>query len=136
MNPRDTRMPVLTDVNIHRIVRRSTTYGAPYDPNALSKHDDDLARGIYFLFISAKAMSTLEFLQQEWVNDGTFMTLGNERDPTIGLQEPGSTFTIPREPVRRRLHDIATFNVLRGGEYLFMPSLTALQWLAGLPPHE
>ena len=37
MNPRDTKMPVLTDVNIHRIIRRSTTYGAPYDPNALSE---------------------------------------------------------------------------------------------------
>jgi deferrochelatase/peroxidase EfeB len=135
MNPRDTKMPVLTDVNIHRIIRRSTTYGAPYDPTALSEHDDATPRGIYFLFLSAKAMTTLEFLQQEWINDGTFMSLGNERDPTIGLQEPGATFTLPKEPVRRRLHDIDTFNVLRGGEYLFMPSLSALQWLAGLPAH-
>jgi deferrochelatase/peroxidase EfeB len=132
MNPRDTKMPVLTDVNIHRIIRRSTTYGAPYDPTALSEYDDDRPRGIYFLFISAKAMSTLEFLQQEWVNDGTFMNLGNERDPTVGLQEEGATFTIPKESVRRRIHGIGTFNVLRGGEYLFMPSLSALNWLAGL----
>jgi deferrochelatase/peroxidase EfeB len=131
MNPRDTKMPVLTDVNIHRIIRRSTTYGAPYDPNAISEHDDEVARGIYFLFISAKAMNTLEFLQQEWINDGTFMNLGNERDPLVGLQEDGPTFTIPKEPVRRRIHGIETFNVLRGGEYLFMPSLSALKWLAG-----
>ncbi|HBB88903.1 MAG TPA: peroxidase, partial [Blastocatellia bacterium] len=73
MNPRDTKMPVLTDVNIHRIIRRSTTYGAPYDANTISELDDEGARGIYFLFISAKAMSTLEFLQQDWINDGTFM---------------------------------------------------------------
>src|SRR5258706_12293456 len=132
MNPRDTEMPVLTDVNIHRIIRRSTTYGAPYDPNAISEHDDDRPRGIYFLFISAKAMSTLEFLQQEWINDGTFMNLGDERDPTVGLQEDGATFTIPEAPVRRRIHGIETFNVLRGGEYLFMPSLSALNWLGGL----
>ena len=132
MNPRDTKMPVLTDVNLHRVIRRSTTYGAPYDPNAISEHDDEAARGIYFLFISAKAMNTLEFLQQEWINDGTFMNLGNERDPTVGLQEEGATFTIPKEPVRRRIHGIETFNVLRGGEYLFMPSLSALNWLAGL----
>jgi len=135
MNPRDTKMPVLTDVNIHRIIRRSTTYGAPYDPNAISEHEDERARGIYFLFISAKAMNTLEFLQQEWINDGTFMNLGDERDPAVGLQEEGATFTIPKEPVRRRIHGIETFNVLRGGEYLFMPSLTALQWLAGLNAH-
>jgi deferrochelatase/peroxidase EfeB len=49
MNPRDTKMPVLADVNIHRIIRRSTTYGEPYDPNATSEHDDEVARGIYFL---------------------------------------------------------------------------------------
>ena len=131
MNPRDTKMPVLTDVNIHRIIRRSTTYGAPYDPNAISDHDDEDARGIYFLFISAKAMSTLEFLQHEWINDGTFMNLRTERDPIVGLQEEGATFTIPKRPVRRRIHGIQTFNVLRGGEYLFMPSLSALNWLAG-----
>ena len=132
MNPRDTKMPVLTDVNIHRVIRRSTTYGAPYDANTISELDDEGARGIYFLFISAKAMSTLEFLQQDWINDGTFMNLGSERDPLVGLQEEKNTFTIPKEPVRRRIHDIETFNVLRGGEYLFMPSLSALKWLAGL----
>src|SRR6476660_3581977 len=44
MNPRDTRMPVLTDVNIHRIIRRSTTYGAPYDQNAMSERDDEVER--------------------------------------------------------------------------------------------
>ena len=49
-----------------------------------------------------------------------------------GLQEDGATFTIPREPVRRRVHGIETFNVLRGGEYFFMPSLSALKWLADL----
>src|SRR6202795_1474537 len=70
MNPRDSKMPVLTDVNIHRIIRRSTTYGAPYDRNAMSEHDDEVERGIYFLFISAKAMNTLEFLQEQWINDG------------------------------------------------------------------
>jgi deferrochelatase/peroxidase EfeB len=132
MNPRDTKMPVLTDVNIHRIIRRSTTYGAPYDRNAMSEHDDEVERGIYFLFISAKAMNTLEFLQQEWINDGNFMNLGSERDPIVGLQEEGAPFTIPKEPVRHRIHGIETFNVLRGGEYLFMPSLSALNWLAGL----
>jgi len=116
-------------VNIHRLIRRGTTYGAPYDPNALSEEDDEVPRGAYFLFISAKAMATIEFLQQEWINDGNFMGLGDERDPIIGLQEEGATFTIPREPVRRRLHGIETFNVLRGGEYFFMPSLSALRWI-------
>jgi Dyp-type peroxidase family len=129
MNPRDTKLAILTDVNIHRIIRRSTSYGAPYDPDAVAPQEDETARGLYFIFLSAKAMATLEFLQQEWINNGNFMNLGTERDPNVGLQEDGATFTIPREPVRRRIHGIETFNVLRGGEYFFIPSLTALEWL-------
>jgi Dyp-type peroxidase family len=132
MNPRDTEMPVLADVNLHRIIRRSTTYGAPYDPHALSERDDHVPRGLYFTFISAKAMATLEFLQREWINSGNFTGLGEERDPIVALQEPGATFTIPKDPVRHRVHGIHTFNVLRGGEYFFMPSLSALKWLAEL----
>ena len=96
MNPRDTEMAVLADVNLHRIIRRSTTYGAPYDPNAISEQDDETPRGLFFIFISAKAMATMEFLQQEWINNGNFMSLGDERDPNVGLQEDGATFTIPQ----------------------------------------
>ena len=132
VNPRDTKLPVLTDINIHRIIRRSTTYGAPYDPNAISERDDEVPRGLFFLFISAKAMDTLEFLQREWINDGNFTGMDDERDPIVGLQEKGATFTVPHNPVRQRVHSIQTFNVLRGGEYFFMPSLSALKWLGDL----
>jgi len=131
MNPRDTELAQLTDVNLHRIVRRGTTYGAPYDPDAVSEGDDEIPRGVYFIAMSAKAMDTMEFLQKEWINKGDFMNL-RERDPQIGLQDKDSVFTIPQHPVRRRIHGIETFNVLRGGEYLFMPSLSALRWLANL----
>jgi Dyp-type peroxidase family len=132
MNPRDTKLTRLTDVNIHRLIRRGTTYGLPYDPNALSEEDNQVPRGAIFLFMSAKAMVTLEFLQQEWINNGDFIGAGGERDPIIGRQEEGATFTIPRAPARRRIHGIQTFNVLKGGEYFFMPSLSALRWIGNL----
>jgi Dyp-type peroxidase family len=132
MNPRDTELARLTDVNLHRVIRRGTTYGPPYEANAIAEADDEVPRGAYFLFMSAKAMTTIEFLQKEWINDGNFMRLGDERDPIIGLQQEGATFTIPKEPVRRRVRGIDTFNVLRGGEYFFMPSLSALRWLSKL----
>jgi Dyp-type peroxidase family len=132
MNPRDSKLARLTDVNVHRLIRRGTTYGPPYDLNALSEGDDEISRGAIFLFISAKAMTTIEFLQQEWVNDGNFIGIGEERDPIVGLQDDEAIFTIPKKPVRRRIHGIETFNVLRGGEYFFMPSLSALNWLANL----
>lgn len=130
MNPRDTKLTRLTDVKLHRLIRRGTTYGPPYDPNAVSEADDAVERGAYFLFISAKAMATIEFLQQEWINDGNFIGIGEERDPIIGLQEDEARFTIPKDPVRRLVRGIETFNVLRGGEYFFMPSISALKWLA------
>jgi len=130
MNPRDTNLTRLTDVNLHRLIRRGTTYGPPYDPNAVSEADDEVPRGAYFLFVSAKAMATIEFLQQEWINDGNFVGLGDERDPIIGLQQEGVAFTIPKDPVRRRVRGIETFNILRGGEYFFMPSISGLNWLA------
>lgn len=132
MNPRDTEMALLADVDIHRIVRRSTTFGVPYDPDAVGAEDDEVPRGLFFLFLSAKAMATMEFLQREWINDGNFMRLDEERDPNVGLQPDGAAFTIPRKPVRRRVHGIETFNVLRGGEYFFLPSLSALRWLGNL----
>jgi Dyp-type peroxidase family len=132
MNPRDTKLTRLTDVNLHRIIRRGTTYGPPYDPNAFSEADDNVPRGAYFLFISAKAMATIEFLQQEWINDGNFVSLRDERDPIVGLQQEEATFTIPKDPVRRVFRGIDTFNVLRGGEYFFMPSISALNWIANL----
>jgi deferrochelatase/peroxidase EfeB len=104
--------------------------GLPYDPNACPKQMTKVPRGAIFEFISAKAMATIEFLQQEWINDGNFIGVGNERDPIIGRQEEGATFTIPKQPVRRRVRGIETFNVLKGGEYLFVPSMSALKWLA------
>jgi len=79
MNPRDTKLTRY----LHRVIRRGTAYELPNDPNALSEADDQIPRGAYFVFISAKAMTTIEFLQQEWINDGDFMGLGGARDPII-----------------------------------------------------
>jgi hypothetical protein len=57
------------------------------------------------------------------------MNLGDERDPKVGLQEDGASFTSPQAPVRHRIHGNETFNALRGSEYFFLPSLSALRWL-------
>ena len=37
MNPRDTELTRLTDVNLHRLIRRGTTYGPPYDQRAIGE---------------------------------------------------------------------------------------------------
>ena len=130
MNPRDSKLAILTDVNLHRLSRRSTTFGPPYDPDLLE--DDGAERGLFFIGLSAKAAETMEFMQQEWINHGNFIDLGEERDPLVGQQPDGATFTLPERPVRRRIHGIQSFCTLRGGEYLFMPGLRALRRLGGL----
>ena len=57
-----------------------------------------------------------------------------EKDPLVGSNDGSATFTIPRSPVRRRLHGLQRFTVTRGGEYCFVPSLSALRWLSELDP--
>jgi deferrochelatase/peroxidase EfeB len=132
MNPRDTKKALLADVNLHRHHQAEHDLRRALRPQrALAAGRRD-PRGLHFIFISAKRWHTMEFLQQEWINNGNFMNLGAERDPNVGLQEDEATFTIPHEPVRRRIHGIETFNVLRGGEYFLMPSLSALSWLGNL----
>lgn len=131
LNPRDGELTIMTDVNIHRIIRRSSTFGPKWHPGVTAEDDAAADRGLYFIFISARAYDTIEFLQQEWINRGNFIDLGIERDPIVGLHEEPGGFTIPASPVRRRVDGVTTFNRLRGGEYLFMPSLSALRWIAG-----
>ncbi|MGK5023433.1 Dyp-type peroxidase [Janthinobacterium sp. RB2R34] len=128
LNPRDSQLTIMTDVNIHRIIRRSSTFG-PKWRRELTASDDKGERGIFFIFISARAYDTIEFFQQEWINRGNFIDLAEERDPVVGLQERPGTFTMPQVPVRKRVDGVGTFNQLRGGEYLFMPSLGALRWI-------
>mgnify|MGYP000498183547 FL=1 len=129
LNPRGSELTILSDENIHRIIRRSSTFGPKWTRDVTAA-DDDGSRGIVFIFISARAYDTVEFLQQEWINRGNFIDLGTERDPVVGLHEEPGVFTIPAEPVRRRVDGVTTFNRLRGGQNMFMPSLTALRWIA------
>ncbi|MCK8469057.1 peroxidase [Microbacterium sp. KSW4-16] len=129
MNPRDSEMQLMADVNLHRIIRRATAFGPAYDADAITFEEDAVERGLHFIFMSARAMETVEFLQRNWINKGEFVGLGDERDPIIGVQEPQLTFTIPKTPVRTRVHGMDTFNELKGGEYFFMPGLAALAWL-------
>lgn len=129
MNPRGSDLSILTDENIHRIIRRSSTFGPKWTADVTATDDKPDERGLFFIFISARAYDTIEFLQQEWINRGNFIDLGVERDPIVGLHDEPGRFTIPASPVRRRVDGVTTFNRLRGGEYMFMPSISALRWI-------
>jgi Dyp-type peroxidase family len=127
MNPRDS---VITgEPRLHRMIRRGTTYGPPLPPGVLE--DDGADRGIMFAFVGARFDRQFEFVQTQWVNDGNFIGVSAEKDPLVGGNGDGQ-FTVPREPIRRRLQGLPAFVVNRGGEYGFLPGLRALRWLAGL----
>ncbi|WP_405142789.1 Dyp-type peroxidase [Sphaerisporangium sp. NBC_01403] len=127
-NPRDAS--VAGAPRLHRMIRRGTAYGPALPEGVLE--DDGADRGLMFAFIGAHPGRQFEFVQSEWMNSGIFFGAGNETDPIIGSDHGARDFTIPRRPVRRRLHALPQFVVTRGGEYCFMPGLSALRWLGDL----
>jgi Dyp-type peroxidase family len=127
-NPRDASIAGV--VRLHRMLRRGTAYGPPLPDGVLD--DDGADRGIMFAFVGAHLKRQFEFVQSEWINDSVFIGVSDEKDPISGTQEGAGVFTIPRRPVRRRMQGISNFVTTRGGEYCFMPSLSALRWLADL----
>jgi deferrochelatase/peroxidase EfeB len=127
-NPRDSG--IAGYARIHRMIRRGTAYG-PLLPEGVVE-DDGADRGIMFTFVGAHIGRQFEFVQSQWINDGVFIGAGEDKDPIMGSNENNGTFTIPRKPIRRRLQGIPNFVVTRGGEYCFMPGLSALRWLSNL----
>jgi Dyp-type peroxidase family len=116
---------------MHRIMRRGLPYGPPYDP---ANPNDNHARGLLGLFICASLRDQFEFLMKEWVNDGDFVGLGADRDPILGNQpSEGGRFRIPNEgKPQTSLRNLPSFVTTRAGAYCFLPSVTALRYLAAV----
>ena len=126
-NPRDSAVSGVP--RIHRMIRRGTAYGPPLADGVLE--DDGVDRGLMFAFVGADLVRQFEFVQKEWINKSDFFGGTDERDPVVGNNRD-ATFNIPKRPLRRQLKGINSFVITRGGEYAFMPSLSALRWLASL----
>lgn len=127
-NPRDSA--IIGEVRLHRMIRRGTSYGPPLPPGVLE--DDGADRGIMFAFLGAHLARQFEFVQREWINDGKFFGAPGEKDPLTGANDGSGQFTVPQQPIRRRMVGLPAFVVNRGGEYCFMPGLRALRWIAEL----
>jgi deferrochelatase/peroxidase EfeB len=112
------------------MIRRGAAYGPTLPAGVLE--DDGAERGLMFAFVGSHLKRQFEFVQSEWAGGGEFLGLGDMKDPIIGAQEAGATFQIARRPIPRRLRGLPQFVVTRGGEYAFMPSISALRWLAQL----
>lgn len=131
MNPRDAFSgDGSVDVRLHRMIRRGTSYGPPLPDGVLE--DDGADRGIAFVFAGANLKRQFEFVKTQWVNEGIFIGASHEKDPLVGPNDGTGAYTIPHRPIRRRLQGLPAFVVNRGGEYFFVPSLSAMRWLADL----
>ena len=139
-NPRDALdpnpgSPSSVEVNDHhRILRRGREYGAAVDPGSLlDEVADPVERGLHFVCLNASIRRQFEFMQHTWVNNPQFAGLHHEDDPVIGPRAPaGGRFTIPADPVRRRLSGLPRFVTVRGGAYFFLPGIRALRFIGSV----
>jgi hypothetical protein len=129
MSPRGQQV-IGGSTHLHRILRRGIPYGPPYDPT--HPHDGH-NRGLLGLFIGVSLRDQFEFLMANWANDGTFTAgLGHTQDPLLGARPTHSTatFSIPHPQGPVILDGLSRFVITRGSAYCFLPSITALRYLA------
>ena len=123
-------------VNRRRILRRGLPYGEVSDESR-----DDGDHGIIFMAINASISRQFEFVQQQWINYGNDFSLANDRDPLLGNHgvdgdgNPDGRMILEVDPKDGKppffCVGIPRFVETRGGDYFFVPSLTALHMLAG-----
>jgi hypothetical protein len=85
-------------------------YGSVYD----SKKPDEEERGLLGLFIGVSIEDQFEFIMQNWINKG-------------GFRQGLATSSV--DPFFDPLHQ---FISTRGCAYCFLPSLTALKYIASI----
>jgi Dyp-type peroxidase family len=137
VNPRDAFGFDGRLINRRRITRRGLPYG-PYvaedattDPAKLDATD----RGVVFMALNASITRQFEFVQQQWITYGNDAHLGNDKDLLMGNHcTDGDKYVIqgdatPTNPPFVCTH-LPNFVELRGGEYFFLPSITALGMIA------
>ena len=122
--------------NTHRLIRRGLPYGPAYDP---TQPYDGIERGLLGYFINSSIENQYEFVLGHWVNDsefaGSVRLNPKSKDPMIGTQDPAeSIFVIPQAMARRRSRSQDSQASLRrrAAAYCFLPSITAIKFIAKL----
>jgi Dyp-type peroxidase family len=122
--------------NTHRVIRRGLPYGPVYDP---VQPYDGIERGLLGYFINSSIENQYEFVLAHWVNDAEFAGAvrlnPKSKDPIIATQDPNeSIFVIPQAsgapPIS--VTGLTSFIKTRAAAYCFLPSITALNFIAGL----
>lgn len=116
--------------NRRRILRRGLPYGAA-EPDATEEGE----HGVVFLAYCASLFRQFEFIQQQWLNYGLDFNAGNDGCPILGnRQGDNAKFVIATDPASGAAPFICAnmpqFVETRGGDYFFVPSMTALRMIA------
>lgn len=132
-NPRDARGGPREDAirvsNRHRLLRRGRAYGEPLPWDRAAAGETGRGdRGLLFVSLQASIARGFEFVQQTWLVNPGFHALDNEPDPVTG--PGGCALSIPADPFRVQLPPPPRFVTTRGGEYFFLPSISALHRVA------
>jgi Dyp-type peroxidase family len=128
VNPRDSFGFDGKLINRRRITRRGLPYGT-WTPEDQPVSDSD-ERGVIFIALNANISRQFEFVQQQWINYGNDARLGNEKDMLIGNHTGHGRFFVQGDATPTNppfvCSDLPNFIELRGGDYFFLPSITAL----------
>ncbi len=135
------RDDVIASTRFHRILRRGREYGPGLSPEQAVQSDypDAGEHGIYFICLNANISRQFEFVQGAWIMSTKFNGMTEESDPLLGNRQPvaGCPFTdgfsIPQlSGLRTLVTGVPKFVTMRGGAYFFLPSMSALRYLAAL----
>ena len=127
-NPRDMLDPKLsatlgssTLTKRRRLIRR----GLPYET--------DGEKGVIFMAHCASLFRQFEFIQQQWMQYGLDFESGNDTCPLVGSRRDSDKFVVPAGAANDTpfiASGLPRFVDTRGGDYFFVPSLSALRQIA------
>ncbi|WP_193170810.1 Dyp-type peroxidase [Nisaea nitritireducens] len=113
-----------------RVLRR----GLPYGPADLNSRSDETEQGVAMMIVGCSLFRQFEFVQQQWIQYGLDFHQGNNTCPMLGDHSHHKRHTIPSDPASGKppyvMSKLKTFVECRGGDYFFIPSMTALRMIA------
>ena len=120
-------------VDRHRVLRNGITYGKPVARGQRQREvNGEAGQGLMFVCFNASFSRQYEFVVQQWINYGNDQDQGNDRDPIVGLQLDRGRLLVPGDGSRPPVvcADLKQFVRNRGGDYFFLPGITAFAALA------
>jgi Dyp-type peroxidase family len=119
-------------IDRRRITRRGLPYGRPVPENEIASDSEE--RGVVFMALNASLSRQFEFVQQQWINYGNDAHQGNDKDMLMGNHGGHGKFVVQGDLTAANppfiCGNLPNFVELRGGDYFFLPSITALGMIA------